>query len=132
MRELKTDDLVIHFNDGDIVGWSRVAAPFQEVKEAPPNPGEWAGRPSCYRISLTDYREFPRSVPVAEFLVRNYIAILEGLQTNPNRYPFIQYNDTVRSAQGAYLTRCTTKLYDLIRNEVYLDEQPGGFDPVTR
>jgi hypothetical protein len=45
MRELKMDDLVIHFNDSDIVGWSRVAAPFQEFKEAPPNPGEWAGRP---------------------------------------------------------------------------------------
>ena len=35
MRELKTDDLVIHFSDGNIVGWSRIATPFQEVKEAP-------------------------------------------------------------------------------------------------
>jgi hypothetical protein len=43
MRELKTDDLVIHFNDGDIVDSSRVAAPFQEVREAPSNPDEWAG-----------------------------------------------------------------------------------------
>ena len=58
MRELNADDFVIHFNDGDIVGWSRVAAPFQEVKEAPPNPGEWAGRPSYYRIPLRDYRNF--------------------------------------------------------------------------
>src|SRR3984957_12348971 len=123
MRELKTDDLVIHFNDGDLVGWSQVAAPFQEVKDAPPNPGEWAGRASYYRISLKDYRQFPTSMPVAEFLVRNHITILEELQIDvPKRYPLIRYNDTIRLAQGAYLTRCTTKLYDLIRNQVYLEE----------
>ena len=133
MRELSADDLVIHLNDGDIVGWSRVAAPFQEVKEAPPNPGEWAGRPSYYRIPLRDYLQFPRVTPVAEFLLRNHIALLEELQTEaPKRYPFILYNDTVRRAQGAYLTRCTTKLYDLVRHEVYLDEEPEPYDPVTR
>jgi len=44
LRELKTDDLVIHFNDREIVGWSRVAAPFQELEDEPPNPGEWAVR----------------------------------------------------------------------------------------
>ena len=133
MRELKADDLVIHFNDGDIEGWSRVAAPFEEVKEAPPNPGEWAGRRSYYRIPVKDYRQFPSSMPVAEFLIRNYIAVLQELQTEtPKRYPFIQYKDTIRQAQGAYVTRCTTKLYDLIRNEVYLEEQPEGFDALTR
>ena len=133
MRELSADDLVIHLNDGDIVGWSRVAAPFQEVKEAPPNPGEWAARPSYYRIPLRDYLQFPRVTRVAEFLLRNHIALLEELQTEaPKRYPFILYNDTVRRAQGAYLTRCTTKLYDLVRHEVYLDEEPEPYDPVTR
>jgi hypothetical protein len=133
MRELQADDLVIHFNDGDIVGWSRVAAPFQEIKEAPPNPAEWAGRPSYYRIALRDYRRFPKLTPVAEFLVHNHIALLEELRTEvPKRYPFILYNDTVRRAQGAYLTRCTTKLYDLIRNEVDLEEEPESSDPVTR
>ena len=133
MRELKTDDLVIHVNDGDLVGWSQVAAPFQEVKDAPPNPGEWAGRASYYRISLKDYRQFPTSMPVAEFLVRNHIAILEELQIEvPKRYPFIRYNDTIRPAQGAYLTRCTTKLYDLIRNQVSLEEELEGFDADTR
>jgi hypothetical protein len=72
-------------------------------------------------------------MPVAEFLVRNHTALLEELQTEaPNRYPFIQYNDTLRTAQGAYLTRCTTKLYDLIRNEVYLEEESDGFDAATR
>ena len=77
MRELKADDLVIHFNDGDIEGWSRVAAPFEEVKEAPPNPGEWAGRRSYYRIPLKDYRQFPSSIPVSEFLIRNHISVLQ-------------------------------------------------------
>ena len=132
MREPKTGDLVLHFNDGDIVGWSRVAAPFHEVEEAPPNPGEWAGRRSYYRIPLKDYRQFPRSMTVAEFLVRNQISLSQELQTEaPKRYPFIQYNDTLRPAQGAYLTRCTAKLYDLIRNEMYLEEEPESFDADT-
>jgi hypothetical protein len=133
MREAETDDLVIHFNDGDIAGWSRVAAPFKEVNDAPPNPGEWSGRPSYYRISLKDYRRFPKPTPVAEFLVRNHTAVLEELRNEaPKRYPFILYNDTVRRAQGAYLTRCTVKLYNLIRNEVYLPAEPESFDSVTR
>jgi hypothetical protein len=133
MRELKTDDLVIHFSDGNIVGWSRIATPFQEVKEAPPNPGEWVGRPSYYRVPLKDYQQFPKSTPIAEFLLRNHVALLKELQSDaPKYYPFILYNETVRRAQGAYVTRCTNKLYDLIRNEVYLEEEAGSFDPTTR
>ena len=83
MRELKTDDLVIHFNDREIVGWSRVAGPFQELEDEPPNPGEWAGQSSYYRIPLKDYRQFSKSTPVAEFVVRNNIALLEELRTDP-------------------------------------------------
>jgi hypothetical protein len=108
MRELNTDDVVIHFNDGNIVGWSRVAAPFQEVKEAPPNPGEWAGRPSYYRVPLRDYQQFPKLTPIAEFLLRNHVELLKELQTeSPKHFPFILYNETVRRAQGSYATRCT-------------------------
>jgi hypothetical protein len=133
MRELRADDLVIHFNNAEIVGWSRVVAPFQEVNEEPPNPAEWAGRPSYYRIPLRDFRHFPNSTPVAEFLLSNHAALLEELRTDtPKRYPFILYNDTVRRAQGAYLTRCTTKLYGLIRKDVYLEEEAESFDPTTR
>ncbi|TJW02515.1 MAG: hypothetical protein E5W82_33865 [Mesorhizobium sp.] len=132
MREPHPDDVTIHCNDGDIVGWSRVAGPFQEVKEAPPEPGPWAGRASYYRIPLSDYRPFRRPLPVSEFIVRNHGALAEEIRSEtPKRYLFVLYNGTVRRAQGSYLTRCTSKLYDLIREAVGQEEQ-GTFDAVTR
>jgi len=133
MREPTAGDFVIHFNDGVIVGWSRVARPFQERNEAPPDPAQWAGRSSYYRIPLTDYQDFPHQVPRSEFIIRNHDALAEELRTDtPKRFPFIIYNDAIRPAQGAYLTRCTPKLYALIRNQVYLNEEPEPFDPVSR
>ena len=135
MREPTAGDFVIHFNDGFIVGWSRVAGPFQERYEAPPNPAQWAGRSSYYRIPLTDYQDFPHKVQLSEFIVRHHDALAEELRTDtPKRFPFIIYiyNDTVRRAQGAYLARCTPKLYDLIRNEVYLEDEVETFDAVSR
>jgi hypothetical protein len=122
MREPKIDDFVIHINDGDFVGWSYVSAPFREVTDGPPSPGKWAGRSSYYRIDLKGYQEFPRSVPLTEFVQKNHLAIAEELKENaPKRYPFILYgeNNDVRHAQGAYLTRCTPNLYELIRTEVF-------------
>jgi hypothetical protein len=133
MREPTAGDFVIHFNDGVIVGWSRVAGPFQERSEAPPDPAQWAGRSSYYRIPLMDYQNFPHQVPRSEFIIHNHDALAEELRTNtPKRFPFIIYNDAIRPAQGAYLTRCTLKLYELIRNEVYLSDEPEPFDPVSR
>ena len=133
MREPERGDFVIHFNDGVIVGWSRVAGPFQEGTEAPPNSAQWANRLSYYRIPLTDYQDFPHQVPRSEFILRNHDVLAEELRTDtPKRFPFIIYNDTIRPAQGAYLTSCTPKLYELIRNEAYLNEEPEPFDPVSR
>jgi hypothetical protein len=122
MREPTIDDVVIHLDDGDLVGWSYVAAPFRELSEAPPSPGRWGGRSSYYRIDLKDYREFPKSIPLTEFIKKNYAAIEEELKNDaPKRYPFILYGGSIRHAQGAYLTRCTPKLYGLIRNSVFGD-----------
>lgn len=122
MREPQIDDLVIHINNGDLVGWSRVSAPFRELKESPPSPGDWAGRSSYYRIDLKNYQEFPRTVPLRDFIERNRSAIHDELTNDgPKRYPFILYGEAeeIRHAQGAYLTRCTPKLYGLIRVEVF-------------
>ena len=141
MREPETDDLVIHINDGDVVGWSYVSAPFRELTDGPPSPGKYAGRSSYYRVDLKDYREFPRSVPLTEFVDRNRAAIEEELKEDePKRYPFILYGNerAVRHAEGAYLTRCTPKLYELIRMSVFAsapttllaEEPPAIFNSV--
>jgi hypothetical protein len=121
MREPQIDDLVIHINDGDLVGWSYVSAPFRELTEGPPSPGQWAGRPSYYRIDLKGYQEFPRVTSLREFIKQNRAAIEDELNNDrPTRYPFILYrNADVRHAQGVYLARCTPRLYGLIRNSVF-------------
>jgi hypothetical protein len=126
MREPQRDDVVIHVNGGIIVGWSRVASPFVELTEGPPNPAQWAGRPSYYRVDLKEYREFPNSVAIGDFIDGNNAALIDELKSDqPKRYPFILYNGELRRAQGAYLTRCTPKLYGLIRSSAYgHDEQP--------
>lgn len=118
MREPQIDDLVIHINNGDLVGWSYVSAPFRELTDGPPSPGQWAGRSSYYRIDLKDYQEFPTSIPLKEFVEKNRAAIEGELKKDaPKRYPFILYGEKeeIRHAQGAYLTRCTPMLYGLIR-----------------
>src|SRR5262249_22601718 len=61
MREPKIDDIVIHIKDAELVGWSYVSAPYRELTEGPPNPGQWAGRPSYYRIDLKNYQEFSKA-----------------------------------------------------------------------
>jgi len=112
----------IHINDGDLVGWSYVSAPFRELKESPPSPGQWAGRPSYYRIELKSYQDFPRSIPLKKSIENNRTAIREELKKDaPKRYSFTLYGEKeeVRHAQGAYLTRCTPKLYALIRTDVF-------------
>ena len=120
MREPKADDLVIHINDGELVGWSHVSTPYSEVDVEPPSPGQWAGRKSYYRVNLKDYHEFPRSIPLTAFIQKHRTALEDELKNDaPKRYPFILYDGKdVRRAQGAYLTRCTPKLYSLIRSEV--------------
>jgi hypothetical protein len=128
MREPQPDDVVIHINDGKLTGWSRVAAPFVELADGPPNPGQWAGRSSYYRIDLKDYCEFPTQQPTKQFIEQNEAALSDELRTDdPKRYPFILYNEGVRRAQGDYLSRCTPKLYALIRNAAY--RHPGGGRP---
>jgi hypothetical protein len=130
MREPQDDDVVIHINDGHFVGWSLVASPSQELTEGPPNPAQWAGRSSYYRIDLKEYWEFPNHPSISEFLDRNREEIADELRSDgPKRYPFILYNGEVRRAQGAYLTRCTPRLYALIRSAAYGDadlRSPGG------
>src|SRR5262249_52737324 len=133
MREPKPDDLVIHIDDSTIVGRSRVAGPLREETEAPPNPSQWAGRPSYYRIPLTDYQAFPNKVPLSEFIGRHHESLTKELRTDaPKRFPFVIYNGAIRRAQGAYLTRCTPRLYELIRSEIHFNLELEPFDPVSR
>ena len=52
MRQVQTDDLVLHLADSKFAGCSAAAGPFEEFTNEPPQPGKWAGRPLYYRVKL--------------------------------------------------------------------------------
>lgn len=121
MREVKAGDLILHINDARWEGWSYAAGEFRQLQQSPPNPGNWAERPSYYRIDLRDYRPFPTPISLSEFVAQNHNAIYaELLADQPKRYPFMVHRgEDVRYAQGAYLSRCTDKLYRLVLNATF-------------
>jgi len=140
MREPVPGDLVIHFYkhrwpdgllDTRICGKSTVESKYREVREEPPSPGDWAGRGSYYRIDLKDYKSFPRALPLSTF--RNYYKadIKEDIEeNNPRHYPFDRNG---RTNQGTYLSKCTPKLYDIIREVLNIEEtqDPAIVDPTV-
>jgi hypothetical protein len=117
MREVSKDDLVIHFYDAQINGFSYATGPYQERTDEPPEAADWAGRSPYYRIDVRDFQEFAEPTTVGQFVNENEAAIREELLTDhPRRHPFVLENGTrVRTVQGGYLTECTPKLYALLR-----------------
>lgn len=121
MREIKSGDLVIHIDNGVLVGRSYAEAPYTEVTAAPPEAGPWADRSSYYRIALRDYAQFASPLPVSELFEYGGDRLRTEIQIDhPERYPFILRGpqQELRGAQGAYLSKCTTKLYALIKEQV--------------
>jgi hypothetical protein len=112
-----------------------LSGPYREVNNEPPSPSPWAGRKSYYRIDLKGYHEFPQSLPLATFIQKHSTALGEEIADDkPDRYPFILYRpNDVRHAQGAYLTRCTPKLYQLIKSDVSVppDDQANASGVAT-
>jgi 5-methylcytosine-specific restriction protein B len=72
-------------------------------------------------------------VALSEFIANNRINIEQELREDaPKRYLFILYGGRdVRHAQGAYLTRCTPKLYELVRLNILGEEVPRGAQRVN-
>lgn len=73
-----------------------------------------------YRIDLEDYRGFSRPYALGQLTREHEEEIRADLADNdPFRYPFfIQANGRPRTVQGAYLTRCSPPLFELIMNSV--------------
>ena len=70
---------------------------------------------------LKSYEPFPRPIPLTDFIERNSVAIKEELiRDAPKHYPFVLWGQQkkVTHGQGVYLSRCTPKLYALIRADV--------------
>lgn len=124
MRTPKEGDTVIHFLEDSwdegtsfrIVGRSTVAASYSELSTPPPTPGAWEGRDSYYKIPLTNYDTFSKTISVKDFIETFYDEILSELDERPRHYPFISYRNAseIRLGQGVYLAFCTEHLRRLI------------------
>ena len=89
MKEPKRGDLVVHFLDDTLVGFSRVSEPCQETAEEPPNGGPWSGRGSYYRIEVEGYEAFKSPVSSKELLTDFAEEIRFELEPGGRRfYPF--------------------------------------------
>ena len=108
-----------HWPDGShekrVQGFSEVIGSAIETAEEPPRAGRWAGRRSYYRIPLNNYLPLQPalSLRTLEDVYANEI-LAEIAEDAPRYFPFIRYRQTVRLAQGAYLSEATPKLVSLI------------------
>jgi MoxR-like ATPase len=120
MRQVREGDLVIHCLDSEFCGWSYVAQSYEEVKDEPMYPGQWAGMAPYYRIALRDYTLFPEAVQRSDFIAESSSEISAEIeQDRPERYPFVLLKSgVVQTVQGGYLTVCTARLYELFRKRL--------------
>ena len=135
MRQPRPSDEVLHFvtdkwsdgiTDKRIAGISAVAGTVEETGEEPPRAGQWAGRSSYYRIALTDYLPLQPVLPVRELehAYTNEI-VSEIIDDRPRYYPFSRYREGVRLAQGAYLSRATPRLVQLVLSAMGIEASAG-------
>lgn len=117
MRDPQVGDLVIHLVDSILLGQSVVAGPCLTVDQSPPSPASWAGLAPYYRIDLRDYRPFASPCPFSRLMRERSGEILSDIRTHaPDRYPFFAAaSGSIFPVQGAYLTKCSPTLFELIR-----------------
>ena len=117
MREVRIGDVVFHLVDSILVGESVVATVCRTVNQEPPSPGPWGGLASYFRLDLAHYRAFAKPCSFSTLMREHTELIIRDLRTHePERYPFfVSSSGTLFPVQGAYLTKCSPTLTDLIR-----------------
>ncbi len=134
MRDPAPGDLVIHLlhdtwessdRETRVAGRSRVARSARRTKTEPPSAGPWRGHTSYYRIDVRGFLPFSSGVSVNRIFELYGEDIREEiLEDRPRHYPFATYGSGLRTAEGMYLARCTSKLFALLRTT--LEIQPLG------
>ena len=128
LREVQKGDLVLHLVDGVFTGFSLAQDAYREQQTGSPQGGEWDSRPPYYRIDLERYEPFDRPLPLVSFLEAHENSIKEEIaRDKPLYYPFVVQAGNLITRQGGYVSRCTERLYELIRLEVSVD----SFDAVS-
>ena len=108
-----------------LCGYSHAAASFQETSTEPPKAAEWAGRDSYYRIELAGFTELERALSIPELIAQHADVIKKEKASGvPKYYPFAEYREGLRLAQGTYLATCTTSLYGLMTEALGQADRP--------
>ena len=131
MRQVKSGDLVLHLLKGEgglLAAFSKASGPYEEIHEPPPLPGEWAGRPSYYRIPVSGFTKIEPPVSIRAALDEHHGAFQAILTAGADRLFYCQYRDTLRLNQGKYLTQVSPDLYALFGGIVH-DPEPNNTDP---
>ncbi|WAS94532.1 hypothetical protein [Nannocystis punicea] len=130
MKEAQAGDLVLHSVDRELAGFSFVDIPCQERHDEPPQAGKWANQAAYYWIGLKGYTPFSRSIPLREFLDTNQASISEDMSSTAFRYyPFVKMGDNkLHLRQGGYLSHCSPRIYDLIRDAVTGEAEHPAID----
>jgi len=141
MREPLPGDLVLHLyedkwngtiNERRLSGYSIIRSESHEINHYPPAPGNWDGMLPYVRIELDDYTPFEK--PVSFTTIRTHYAeeiILEMLDGRPRYYPFATYGSTIRTVQGSYLARCTSRLYDTFMTALGVETAANGVPAIS-
>lgn len=132
MREPVAGDRVIHFynarwpdgnTDNRVAGQSIVEIPYTEVNYEPPEPGNWGGLQTYYRIELHNYTPYQSPLPITTLLSEYAHDIMSDLLAyNNNFYPFTIQNNRLRTNQGIYLARCSETLFNILRVALSISE----------
>ncbi len=126
MVDANDGDLVLHFYEdtyfGNLFdyyfcGMSLVDGSLEVRKEPPPQAGEWAGRSEYFRRYLRSFAPFVNPIPIENF-IKSYETKLLGVLKSASDLPFIIYEGGVRLAQGKYLSKCNSELYELLSTVV--------------
>lgn len=127
MLKPQIEDAVLHIylkkNVRYIFGNSIVKKNCFTTKEEPPESGKWSNRENYYRIELKSFFQFATSLDI-KILLKEYSNDIrsELIDDEPALYPFNKYQDTVRLGQGGYLTKCTSKLFEVIREALNIEQ----------
>jgi len=126
MVAAREGDLVLHFYEDALYGreldhyffGASVVDGAPEVKDTqPPLAGEWANRSEYYRINHRDFTPFADAISIRAFAQKHDDEIKRELLAELDQ-PFINYKNSIRLAQGKYLSRCGRGLYMLLSEEI--------------
>jgi 5-methylcytosine-specific restriction endonuclease McrA len=118
MRRVKKGDFILHLlkgGGGHLVGYSYAADAVQEVSTPPPNPGQWGGRKSYYRIPVEQFTEIDPPLSIKGALTENHEQFKGILSSGASHLFFCQYVNRLQLTQGKYLTHVPPSLYSLLK-----------------